>query len=538
MADKYSLWQARDGRKLDRTGDLDIDRRIRRRTIPRQPVAKQPPEERIHNFDEVYLGYDEDTAMLEASRCLQCPSPQACTLGCPLHNDIPLAMWLVSQGDFIGAANVYRRTSNLPEICGRVCPQEVLCQGSCVQGKADLPVYLGKIEAFVTDYQRRVQGGIPLPYMEPDTGFRVAVVGSGPAGLACAEELRKRGHSITVYEAWPKPGGLLYYGIPAFKLPKHVVRAKIEQLERMDIQFVTGTYVGKDITVDDLMGELGFDAVFLGTGTGVCARLDVPGEDLKGIYHSTDFLVRGNLPPEDLPEDQREPIAVGRRVAVIGGGDTAMDCVRTAVRLQVQQFGEPGEGDKRSHEAQLDHVSTTTDEREPLSVVCVYRRTEAQMPGRAEERVNAREEGVRFEYLMAPVRFIGDEHGHVKGMEVVRMRLGAPDRSGRPRPEPIEGSEFVMDVDTVVLAIGYWPDPIIGETTPGLETRKWGLIVADPETGATSREGVFAGGDNVTGPDLVVTAMAAGRRAARSIDAYLRERTPRAKPVPAMAVPG
>jgi glutamate synthase (NADPH/NADH) small chain len=512
MVAKDNLWQARDYRKLDRTGDLDIDRRIRRRTIPRQPVAKQLPEERIRNFNEVYLGYDEDTAMVEAARCLQCPSPQPCTLGCPLHNDIPLAMWLVSQGDFIGAANVYRQTSNLPEICGRVCPQEVLCQGSCVQGKNDLPVYLGKIEAFVTDYQRRVEGGIPLPQVEPDTGFRVAVVGSGPAGLACAEELRKRGHSITVYEAWPKPGGLLYYGIPAFKLPKHVVQAKIEQLQRMGIRFITGTYIGKDLTIDDLMGDLGFDAVFLGTGTGICARMNVPGEDLKGIYHSTDFLVRGNLPPDDLPEDQREPIVVGRRVAVIGGGDTAMDCVRTAIRLQVQRFGEPGE------------------------VVCVYRRTEAQMPGRAEERVNAREEGVRFEYLMAPVRFIGDEDGHVKAMEVVRMRLGEPDRSGRPRPEPIEGSEFVMDVDTVVLAIGYWPDPTLGETTPGLETRKWGLIVADPETGATSREGVFAGGDNVTGPDLVVTAMAAGRKAAKSIDAYLRGKRPESADfVPAMA---
>lgn len=491
-------------RKLDRTGDLDIDRRRRRRTIPRQPVAKQPAEERIHNFDEVYLGYDAESAMVEAARCLQCPSPQACITACPLHNDIPLAMWLISQGDFLGAADVYRRTSNLPEICGRVCPQEVLCQGSCTQGKGDLPVYLGKLEAFVTDYQRRVEGGIPVPAIAADTGWRVAVVGSGPAGLACAEELRRRGQSVTVYEAWPKPGGLVHYGIPSFKLPKHLVEAKIAQLERMGIQFVANTFIGRSLTIDDLMANRGYHAVFLGTGTGICASMDVPGEDLKGIYYATDFLVRGNLPPEDLPEEQREPIVVGRRVAVIGGGDTAMDCVRTAMRLQAQQFGEPGD------------------------VVCVYRRTESEMPGRAEERVNAREEGVQFEYLMAPVRFIplrglrGDEDGWVKAMEVVRMRLGEPDRSGRPRPVPMEGSEFMMDVDTVVLAIGYWPDPVIGETTPGLETHKWGLIVADRETGASSREGVFAGGDNVTGPDLVVTAIAAGRKAAASIDTYLR----------------
>lgn len=465
-----------------------IDRKAKMK-LPHQPVPVRPVEERIRDFEEVVIGYNAAMAMAEANRCLLCPEAK-CREACPLHNDIPGAMWLISQGDFIGAANKYRETSIFPEICGRVCPQERLCEGACVLGKRGEPAALGALERFVADYQRSIEGW-PMPQVAPPTGHLVAVVGSGPAGLAVAEELTKRGHQVVVYEAWPEPGGLLLYGIPSFKLPKRLVREKIEYLKRLGVRFMTNMRIGEGLTVDDLF-EAGFDAVFLGTGANVDAKLKAPGVDLKGIYQATDFLVRANVDHSLLPEHMRRPVEVGEKVAVVGGGDTAMDCLRTAIRLGAKE------------------------------VVCVYRRTEAEMPGSKKERLRAIEEGARIEYLIAPVRFIGDEHGHVRQMECQRMRLGEPDASGRPRPVPIEGSNFLMDVDTVVLALGYWPDPLIGETTPGLKTHDWGLITADPETGATSRPGVFAGGDNVTGPDLVSTAVAAGLRAARAIDAYLR----------------
>lgn len=465
-----------------------IDRKAKMK-LPHQPVPERPVEERIRDFEEVVIGYDAAAAMAEANRCILCPEAK-CREACPLHNDIPGAMWLISQGDFIGAANKYRETSIFPEICGRVCPQERLCEGACVLGKRGEPVALGALERFVADYQRSIEGW-PLPQVAPPSGYLVAVVGSGPAGLAVAEELTKRGHQVVVYEAWPEPGGLLLYGIPSFKLPKHLVREKIDYLKRLGVRFMTNMRIGEGLTVDDLF-EAGFDAVFLGTGANVDAKLKAPGVDLKGIYQATDFLVRANVDHRLLPEHMRRPVEVGEKVAVVGGGDTAMDCLRTAIRLGAKE------------------------------VVCVYRRTEAEMPGSKKERLRAIEEGARVEYLIAPVRFIGDAHGHVRQMECQRMQLGEPDASGRPRPVPIEGSNFLMDVDTVVLALGYWPDPLIGETTPGLETHDWGLIKADPETGATSRPGVFAGGDNVTGPDLVSTAVAAGLRAARAIDAYLR----------------
>lgn len=477
---------------LDPRGALDIDRKERRRLIPRQYMPKQPPSQRIFNFDEVYLGFDAETARIEASRCLQCPHPAPCQLACPLHNDIPAAMWLIAQGDFLGAAARYRLTSNLPEICGRVCPQEKLCQGSCAVGKHDLPVYMGRLEAFVADYQRRTIGCIPPPRILRPTGRRVAVVGAGPAGMTVAEELRRRGHAITVFEALPRPGGLLVYGIPSFKLNKdRVVRSKIDQLYEMGIEFVFNTFIGKDITVDQLIESEDFDAVFLGTGTWINAKMEVPGEDLKGIYEATDFLMKFNLPPEYLPERLQGPMRIGKRVAVIGGGDTAMDCVRTAIRAGAEE------------------------------VTCVYRRTEAEMPGKIEERNNAREEGVKFEWLTAPIRFIGNSEGWVEAMECIRMALGEPDKSGRRRPVPQKGTEFIRDVDTVVTALGYWPDPIMGKTTRDLETDKWGLIKVDKATGRTSRREIFAAGDNVHGADLVVTAVAAARRAALAMNTYL-----------------
>ncbi len=474
---------------LDRTGALPIDRKERRRLVPLE-VPKRDPVERITEFCEVKLGFDAEMAKTEASRCLQCPYPQACVRGCPAGNDIPRALWHIERGEFLEAANVFRETSNLPEICSRVCPQVVQCEGACVQEGYDEGVAIGLLERFVTDYQRETVG-TPIPKIDPPTGRHVAVIGAGPAGLTVADELARRGHSVTIYDALPKAGGTARYGIPSFKLPKQVIDEKVKVLEAMGVEFVMNTRIGEDITVDDLLAH-GFDAIFLGTGALVKVPLRVPGKDLEGIYQATPFLSRANLPPEDLPPEWQEPPEVGRRVAVIGGGDSAMDCLRSALRLGAEE------------------------------ATCVYRRTEAQMPGNTVERKYAREEGVKFIWLAAPLEFIGDENGHVRAMRCQRMKLGEPDSSGRRRPVPIEGDEFIMEVDTVILALGYWPDPLLGETTAKLKTHDWGLITADEETGRTSRTQIFAAGDNVHGADLVVTAMVGARKAARSIDEYLR----------------
>jgi glutamate synthase (NADPH/NADH) small chain len=478
----------------DRQGDIDIDRKARLKT-PRQKVPKQPAEERVYNFSEVYLGFDEEHAMIEAARCLQCPDPSGCTKACPVHNNIPLAMWHICHGEFLEAAAVYRQTSNMPEVCGRVCPQEKLCQGSCVVGKRDLPVYLGKLESFVTDYERRTVG-LRAAEIAPDTGRRVAVVGSGPAGMAVAEELRKRGHAVTVFESLPVAGGVLVYGIPSFKLNKDIIAQKIQYLTELGVEFVVNTTIGKDLLVEDLRSR-GYHTIFLGTGAWTPTRLNTPGEDLKGVYMATEYLIRGNLPAEKLPASINTRPEIGKHMAIIGGGDTAMDCVRTARRLQIQGGIKDG------------------------TVVDYYRRSEKEMPGKVEERTNATEEGVQFEFLVAPVRFIGDDDGHVRQMECIRMQLGEPDASGRRRPVPVEGSNFTVPADVVICALGYGADKLVGKTTPGLKADKWGQIVVDKETGATSVPGLYAAGDNVTGPDLVVTAMAAARRAALAMHAYM-----------------
>ncbi|TMB95925.1 MAG: NADPH-dependent glutamate synthase [Chloroflexi bacterium] len=467
----------------------------RRLEIPVQPVPKQDPRERIKNWDEAFLGYTLETAIIEAERCIHCPTAP-CQDACPTGNDIPGAFLHLEQGDVFAAVSVFRETSNLPDMCGRLCPQESLCEGACVVGFAirpapygkQPPVSIGKLEAFIADYQRR-NGGVPVPETAPPTGRKVAIVGSGPAGLAVAEELTKQGHTCVVFESWPVPGGILLYGIPNFKMRKEILQDKLEYLERMGIQFVCNTVIGRDVTVDQLFEE-GYQAVFVGTGAPVGGQMRIEGEELGNIYQATEFLVRGNLEPDQLPENMREPLDIeSKRVLVVGGGDTSMDCVRTAIRLRA------------------------------ASVTCMYRRTEAEQKGREEERKHAREEGVEFMYLTVPTKF-GGEDGRVTAAECLRMQLGAPDDSGRRRPEPIPGSEFSLPVDVVVLAIGYEPDELLEKTTPGLRTTAWKTVRVD-EDYQTTRPGVFAGGDTVNGADLVVTAMADGRRAAEAIHHYL-----------------
>jgi glutamate synthase (NADPH/NADH) small chain len=415
-------------------------------------------------------------------------------LACPAHNDIPSAMWLIEQGKFIEAAQLYHRTSSLPEICGRVCPHEQLCQGSCVHNKDHEPVLCGELEAFAVDFERRTDGYL-IP-AAPKTGRRIALIGAGPASLGCADILVQKGHDVTIYEARPVSGGLLVYGIPNFKLSKCVWFEKWAEYERAGVKFIPNTYIGRDKTIDQLFAE-GFEAVFVGVGSEIDANMeDTPGTDLPGVYQATDFLIRGNVSPKLLPEDMKQPLEVGKRVVVIGGGDTASDCLRTALRLGSEE------------------------------VTCLYRRTEKEMPGGRKDRQMAREEGAKYRFLTQPVKFIAGEDGHLAAVECIEMVLGEPDAKGRRRPVPVPDSNFSVACDTAILALGYWPDPILGKTTPDLETHNWGLItVTNKETGATSRAGVFSGGDCVTGPDIVVTAMIAGRKSGFAIDEYLKSRS-------------
>jgi glutamate synthase (NADPH/NADH) small chain len=453
----------------------------------------RPPETRICDFDDVVIDFSPERAMVEAARCIHCPDPAPCMVACPVNNDIPSAMWLIEQGRFVEAAGIYHQTSTLPEICGRVCPHEVLCQGSCVLNKHHTPVLCGELEAFCVDYERRTQG-YEIPLSEPN-GKRIAIIGAGPAGLGCADILLQKGYDVTIFESKPAPGGLLVYGIPNFKLPKDVWQEKWEEFERAGVKFMPETYIGKDKKIDDLFDE-GFEAVFIGVGSEVDAKMeDTPGTDLPGVYEATEFLILGNVDPDLLPKDMKKPLEVGRRVVVIGGGDTASDCLRTALRLGAEE------------------------------VTCLYRRTEKEMPGGKKDRQMAKEEGAKYRFLTQPVKFIPGADGKLAAVECIEMKLGEPDAKGRRKPVPVEGSNFSVAADTAILALGYWPDPIIGKTTPDLETHNWGLIkVTDKATGATSREGVFSGGDCVTGPDLVVTAMAAGRKAAYSIDEYVKNK--------------
>lgn len=454
----------------------------------RHPMPVQDPRERIKNFNEVALGYDEETAVAEAKRCLQCKK-EPCRQGCPVEVDIPAFIRMVAARDFEGAIKKIKEKNALPAVCGRVCPQENQCEKYCTLGKKHEPVAIGRLERFCADWE--LARGVFPQEVAPPTGFKVAVVGSGPAGLTCAADLAKLGHKVTVFEALHVPGGVLMYGIPEFRLPKRVVQAEIDNLRNLGVEIVTNAVVGKFATVDELMEEEGYDAVFIGTGAGLPYFMNIPGENSCGVYSANEFLTRVNLMKAYLFPEWDTPIKVGRRVAVIGGGNVAMDAARTALRLGAEESW------------------------------IVYRRTEKEMPARHEEVENAKEEGIKFAFLTNPVRILADENGWVKGMECLRYELGEPDESGRRRPIPIPGSEFVMEVDTVVVAIGQAPNPLVPRTTKGLEIGKKGNIVADPATGATSKPGVFAGGDVVTGAATVILAMGAGRIAARSIHAYL-----------------
>ena len=463
-----------------------IDRKARMKLPPVAQVAR-PPEERIRDFKPTYLPLTPELAQKEAERCLHCADPAPCVRACPAGNDIPTAMWMIEFGDFAGAAEIYRKTSSLPEICGRVCPHESLCMGSCTLGKRGDAVITGALEAFVCDYQRE-HGEVTIQ-TAPSTGRQVAIIGAGPAGLSAAEQLIQKGHAVTIFEAMPVAGGLLTYGIPNFKLSKDIVNNRIEDITRAGARLVTRTTIGKEKTIDDLFEE-GFHAVYISVGTGMDVEINVPGSVLDGIYFAGSFLARANARQAGIPVNGGE-LKIGERVIVVGGGDTASDCLRTSLRLGASE------------------------------VTCLYRRTEAEMPGGEKDRLRAIEEGAKYRYLTQPIRFIGGADNQVTAVECLQCELGEPDESGRRRPIPIEGSNFTVEADTVVLALGYWPDPLLGETTPELDTTKWGLILAHPETGETSRPGVFAGGDAVSGPDLVVTAMRDGRQAAAAIHEYL-----------------
>ena len=461
-----------------------INRKARLR-IPPHHVTKQTPFERVHNWDEVYFGYTPEPAMFEAQRCIQCPAAP-CVKACPIDNDIPGALAQLEIGRLEEAAAIFRRTSELPELCGRLCPQESLCEGSCVVGKNSKPVAIGKLEAFLADYDRKQRGGFDVPAPDRESGARLAVVGSGPAGLAIAERMRPLGHAVTVFESWPKAGGVLRYGIPNFKSGKAVVDEKVRALEAAGVKFQLGVHVGTDVTWDDLDT---FDAVFLAHGAGLGKRLKLQGEELENVYTATDFLVRANLSGADLPRRMAAPLRAGQNVVVVGGGDTSMDCVRSAIRLGA------------------------------ANVTLLYRRTANEMVGRDEERRHAREEGVNFEYLTTPTEILGDGRT-VTGLECVRMELGEPDDSGRRRPSPIEGSEFILDADAVIVAVGYDVDQEFLRTDAGVQLDDWGRIIVD-EQGRTTRPAVFAAGDNVRGADLVVTALASAHRAFPAVEERL-----------------
>ena len=452
--------------------------------LTKLPAREQAPDIRNCNFEEVSLGYDEAMAVDEAKRCLNCKH-KPCVNGCPVNVRIPEFIQLVAQEKFMEAYEVIRSTNALPAVCGRVCPQETQCEEKCVRGIKGEPVGIGRLERFVADYAM-AHGAQPAKPL-PDNGKKIAVVGSGPAGLTCAGDLRKLGYEVTIFEALHTPGGVLVYGIPEFRLPKQLVREEIKTLEDIGVKIETNMVVGRSITLDELLGEEGYSAVFVGSGAGLPRFQGIPGENLNGVYSANEFLTRINLMKAYHFPESDTPVQVGKNAAVVGGGNVAMDAARSAKRLGAE------------------------------NVYIVYRRGEAEMPARVEEVHHAKEEGIIFKMLTNPTEILGDENGHVKGMTRVEMELGEPDASGRRRPVVKAGSEHTIDVDTVVIAIGNSPNPLIKNTTPGLATEKWGGIIVDEAMGKTSRDHVYSGGDTVTGAATVILAMGAGKTAAQAI---------------------
>ena len=455
--------------------------------LNRVPVREQDPKVRATNFDEVCLGYNMEEAMEEASRCINCKNAK-CIQGCPVSINIPAFVKAVKEGKITEAADIIAESSALPAICGRVCPQETQCEGKCIRGIKGDPISIGKLERFVADYSRE-HGYVPK---KPETtnGKKVAIIGSGPAGLTCAGDLAKLGYEVTIFEALHEPGGVLTYGIPEFRLPKdEVVQKEIDNVRKLGVKIECNVVIGKSVTIDQLMEEEGFEAVFIGSGAGLPKFMGIPGENAVGVFSANEFLTRNNL-MKAFRDDYDTPIFRGTKVAVVGGGNVAMDAARTALRLGATTY-------------------------------ILYRRSEAELPARVEEVHHAKEEGIIFHLLTNPTEILEDEKGWVKGMKCVRMELGEPDASGRRRPVVIPDSEFTLDVDTVIMALGTSPNPLISSTTEGLEINKWKCIVAEETNGQTSKNGVFAGGDAVTGAATVILAMEAGKAGAKGIHEYL-----------------
>lgn len=455
--------------------------------MKRTPVVEQEASIRAKNFEEVCLGYDEERAFKEANRCLGCKNPK-CVSGCPVSIDIPGFISKLKENNIEGAAKEIAKYSSLPAVCGRVCPQETQCEGNCVLGIKGEAVAIGKLEKFTADWARK--NDIDLSSKGESKGKRVAVIGSGPAGLTCAGDLAKRGYDVTIFEALHEAGGVLVYGIPEFRLPKdEVVKKEIENIKKLGVKIETNVIVGRTVTIDSLVEDDGFDTIFIGSGAGLPKFMGIPGENSNGVFSANEFLTRVNL-MKAFKEEYDTPVKVGKKVAVVGGGNVAMDAARTALRLGAET-----------------HI--------------IYRRSEAELPARLEEVHHAKEEGVIFDVLTNPTEILCDENGWVKGMKFVQMELGEQDQSGRRRPVVKENSEFIMEVDTVIMSLGTSPNPLISSTTKGLEINKWKCIVADEETGLTTKEGVYAGGDAVTGAATVILAMGAGKKAAMAIDEYL-----------------
>jgi glutamate synthase (NADPH/NADH) small chain len=467
---------------------LEAQEKALKKSKIREPMPEQNPKVRMQNFNEVALGYSRESAIREASRCLNCKN-MPCVDGCPVNVQIPKFIKKIKEGDFMGAIHTIKETNSLPAVCGRVCPQETQCEEKCVLNKKGQPIAIGRLERFAADYELS-QGDVRVPDIPKPTGKKVAIVGAGPAGLTVAGELAKKGHEVTIFEALHKAGGVLVYGIPEFRLPKAIVQREVDYVGKLGVKIKVDTIIGQTTTVDELFAQ-GYDAIFVGTGAGLPYFMDVPGENLNGVYSANEFLTRANLMKAYLFPEYDTPVRVGSKVAVIGGGNVAMDAARVSKRMGAD------------------------------NVYLIYRRSRAEMPARAEEAHHAEEEEIDFRLLTAPVRVIGDENGWVKGIECVKMELGEPDASGRRRPVEVKGSNHIIDVDVIVVAIGQGPNPILTSTTEGLKLRKTGNIEADTETGRTSRKGVFAGGDIVTGAATVILAMGAGRKAAASIDEYL-----------------